>query len=397
LIGQYYKYLDFKDPNGTSFGAIGQFYNAGIRYLSIHHSAGIWATINSTNTSITSNVTITGTFQATSITANGAFVLGSTLSSTGATAVGAGGPVTSSKFSNSGIVTFFGGGSYYSRYLAAGSGVTVGLINTLGLITGGTGYTDGNYLNVVLTGGTGAGATANIAVVGGVVSAVTKTANGSGYSQGDVLSASTTTIGPGTGFSIPVNSVDFTGNFDIGFQYFNTIVDSKSPNSYVSFLSNPNINLTGNTQQTFVAAMYHNPTLTGVNNAYGLLLANVSKGSGIGTLSPTGMLHIQSAASSTIPTLKIVGTGTTTNKALSVLQSDGTTSILSLSDNGDIIMGLSGSKLAFFGGSAVVKATTAISPAAFVAGTSGIANDSATYGGYSFGQVVAAMKLYNLL
>lgn len=41
--------------------------------------------------------------------------------------------------------------------------------------------------------------------------------------------------------------------------------------------------------------------------------------------------------------------------------------------------------------------TTAISAAAFVANTSGIADDSATYGGYTMGQVVAALQSIGLL
>ena len=43
------------------------------------------------------------------------------------------------------------------------------------------------------------------------------------------------------------------------------------------------------------------------------------------------------------------------------------------------------------------KETTAVAAAAFVANTSLIANDSATFGGYTMGQVVAALKAQGLL
>ena len=52
----------------------------------------------------------------------------------------------------------------------------------------GSGYTNGTYYNVSLTGSvTGTGATANIVVAGGVVTSVTMVNKGSGYSLGDAL------------------------------------------------------------------------------------------------------------------------------------------------------------------------------------------------------------------
>lgn len=41
--------------------------------------------------------------------------------------------------------------------------------------------------------------------------------------------------------------------------------------------------------------------------------------------------------------------------------------------------------------------TTAVAAAAFVANTSGIADDTATFGGYTIGQIVAALKNHGLL
>lgn len=85
-------------------------------------------------------------------------------------------------------------------------------------LTGGSGYTNGTYEDVVLLGGTGEKATADITVVGGVVTEVVLNQRGGGYTVGDVLTASGTIIGGGTGFSIRVSvtSYPFTGNMLYG-------------------------------------------------------------------------------------------------------------------------------------------------------------------------------------
>lgn len=88
------------------------------------------------------------------------------------------------------------------------SAATTGNISALGAITAGSLYTNGTYTNVPLTGGTGSGATANITVSGGAVTAVTLVNRGSGYTNADALSAAAANIGgTGSGFSIPVNGI----------------------------------------------------------------------------------------------------------------------------------------------------------------------------------------------
>ena len=69
------------------------------------------------------------------------------------------------------------------------------------------------YNNVPLTGGFGTGAQANITVSsGGAVSVVAITAPGENYLIGDVLSAAASTIGgSGTGFSVPVATLNIGG------------------------------------------------------------------------------------------------------------------------------------------------------------------------------------------
>lgn len=86
--------------------------------------------------------------------------------------------------------------------------VTSSNIDTLGAVVGGSGYVNGTYTNVPLTGGAGAGAKATITVSGGAVTTVVLTDLGSGYEVGDSLSASNTNLGgAGAGFLVPVSAI----------------------------------------------------------------------------------------------------------------------------------------------------------------------------------------------
>ena len=86
--------------------------------------------------------------------------------------------------------------------------ITTSNIKTLGTITPGSGYVNGSYPNVTLTGGSGSGAKATIGVSGTAVTTVTITARGAGYAVGDVLSATAASLGgTGAGFSIPVTAI----------------------------------------------------------------------------------------------------------------------------------------------------------------------------------------------
>jgi hypothetical protein len=80
-----------------------------------------------------------------------------------------------------------------------------GLIVSVGSLVGGSGYTNGSYTNVPLTGGTGHGAAANITVAGGAVTVVTIINPGAGYTVSDVLTS--IAFGPGSGFSVTVTAV----------------------------------------------------------------------------------------------------------------------------------------------------------------------------------------------
>lgn len=80
-------------------------------------------------------------------------------------------------------------------------------IATLGSLVGGSGYSNGTYTGVALTGGQGSGSLATIVVAGNAVTSVTLTSPGDRYLVGDVLSASTAIIGAGTLFTISVATV----------------------------------------------------------------------------------------------------------------------------------------------------------------------------------------------
>jgi hypothetical protein len=80
-----------------------------------------------------------------------------------------------------------------------------GAISGFGSRVNGSGYTSGTYTNIALSGGSGYGATADITVSGGAVTAATLVRPGQWYKIGDSLSCQL--IGSGTLFSLPVSSV----------------------------------------------------------------------------------------------------------------------------------------------------------------------------------------------
>ncbi len=88
-----------------------------------------------------------------------------------------------------------------------------GIIGTLGTITGGSGYVNGTYGGVSLTGGAGSGATATIVVSGGAVTSVTVLNPGTQYVVGNTLSAAAASLGgSGSGFSVPVTATAINGS-----------------------------------------------------------------------------------------------------------------------------------------------------------------------------------------
>ena len=80
-----------------------------------------------------------------------------------------------------------------------------GAVATFGTRVNGSGYTNGTYTGVALSGGTGYGATATLTVSGGAVTASSLVRGGQWYTVGDVLTCNL--IGSGTLFALPVATV----------------------------------------------------------------------------------------------------------------------------------------------------------------------------------------------
>lgn len=86
----------------------------------------------------------------------------------------------------------------------SGTAIASGVISAAG-----SGYTDGTYSNTALTSGSGSGATANITVVGGIVTSVVIVNPGTGYAVSNTLSA---VLPGGSGFIYTV-ATTAGGNF----------------------------------------------------------------------------------------------------------------------------------------------------------------------------------------
>lgn len=110
------------------------------------------------------------------------------------------------------VATLNAGGSGYANGdvldVTAATLGEPGNITTGSIQAAGTTYTNGTYTGVAVTGGTGYGALATIVVAGTVVSSVTITTRGAGYSVNDVLSAAAASVGgTGSGFQYLVTAV----------------------------------------------------------------------------------------------------------------------------------------------------------------------------------------------
>jgi hypothetical protein len=86
-------------------------------------------------------------------------------------------------------------------------------LGTLNIPTPGSGYVNGTYYTVPLTGGSGTGATGTITVQGNIVTGAVVDNGGAGYALTDSLSAATSTIG-GTGSGLVLTVATMSPAFD---------------------------------------------------------------------------------------------------------------------------------------------------------------------------------------
>lgn len=84
----------------------------------------------------------------------------------------------------------------------------VGGIAAVTLTSGGSGYTNGTYPYLPVTGGSGSGATATVVVSGGIVTSFTIQNEGVNYLVGNTVAVSNATLGGGTGLVVTVNTID---------------------------------------------------------------------------------------------------------------------------------------------------------------------------------------------
>ena len=87
-----------------------------------------------------------------------------------------------------------------------------GQVISVSLANVATGYTNGSYTNVAsTTNGSGTGATFDVTISGGDITACVVNAGGKGYKRGETITLATTDIGSGSGKSILVNDIEGAG------------------------------------------------------------------------------------------------------------------------------------------------------------------------------------------
>lgn len=101
--------------------------------------------------------------------------------------------------------------------------ITVATVMTVTIATAGSSYGNANYTysNISFIGGSGTGASGTITVAAGIVTAVAVYLAGNGYTIGDTLTVTNSSIGGGTGFSINVLTVPALNTLVGGAAYAN--------------------------------------------------------------------------------------------------------------------------------------------------------------------------------
>ena len=112
-------------------------------------------------------------------------------------------------FTFAGVYSAAAESTTYFAPIVRNNGASLGVIGTLGPVSGGSGYVNGVYSGIALAGSTtGIGALATITVSSGVVTSVVLTNQGKQFAVGDTLSAVASMLGgSGSGFTVSVSSI----------------------------------------------------------------------------------------------------------------------------------------------------------------------------------------------
>lgn len=257
------------------------------------------------------------------------------------------------------------------------SSVTVlrGSVASLTIISGGTGYTNGSY-SVNITGGSGTGLICGIVVSGGVVTSIGIVGNspGSNYIQNETVSFS----GTGTGFAATVNLRSETMSMFSANDIFNTT----GADIYRAFNGTPTINQTGGATGD-IFGFYWNPILTALLGR-NIAFQNVS-----------GDVILNSTSGNTIIGGTVNAGFKLDNYGTSRFQNNITFTALNLildTTTGTKIGTATSQKLSLWNATPIIQPTTSIAAATFVSNTSLIVDDTATFDGYTIGQIVKALR-----
>jgi hypothetical protein len=187
----------------------------------------------------------------------------------------------------------------------------IGYITQLQLTAGGSGYVNGVYAGVSLTGGTGTGATANITVLSNKVSTVTLVNAGTGYANGDILSASAASLGgSGSGFTSLVVQTNYFSQNDKNLWQFDIGYDTTGGNIN-NLIAHPGQNLTAIDSTTNTRPLY-GPFPGSTLNPVGVFTA-------VGTLNSTTTVTFATTNVAIGAGLSVTGTGIPANtKVVSV-------------------------------------------------------------------------------
>jgi hypothetical protein len=145
-----------------------------------------------------------------------------------------------------------------------------------------------------------------------------------------------------------------------------------------------------NLSNTSIQFLGSNLLTSNILNGAGGFLAIEVTGTEVGRFTGTGL-----GLGTTVPETLLDVAGPATIRGLLTL-ADGV-GVATGTAVGTVIATTPTQRLGLWGVAADVQPTTAIAAAAFVSNTSGIGDDSATFGGYTLGQIVAALQRVGIL